>query len=111
MHGIPRNATYRSKTTQNDIITICGELITEQILNEVKEAKFFAILADEDTDRSSVEQMSLVIRYIYRNCSIREEFIGFITLDRGLPGLMITNKLLHTIQGHGLSVIMSWAGL
>ena len=71
MHGIPRNATYRSKTTKNDIIAICGELITEQIVNEVKEAKFFAILADEATDCSNVEQMSLVIRYVDRNCSIR----------------------------------------
>ena len=37
MHGLPRNATYHYKIVQNDIITICGELIMEQIVNEVKE--------------------------------------------------------------------------
>ena len=61
MHGIPRNATYCSKTSHNDIITICGELIQEKLVNEVKTAKFFPILADEATDCSNVEQMSLVI--------------------------------------------------
>ena len=111
MHSVPKNATYRSKTTENDIIAICGELLTENIVSEVKEAKFFGILADEATDCSNVEQMSPVLRYLDRNCSIREEFLGFIPLDRGLSGLMTSNSLMHTIQGLGLSVSMPWVRL
>ena len=98
-HSVPKNATYRPKRSQNDIIAICGELLTENIVSEVKEAKFFGILADEATDCSDVEQMSLVLRYVGRTCSIREEFLEFIPLDRGLSGLMISNSLMHTIQG------------
>ena len=37
----PRNMTYRSKITQNEIIQCCGEYIRNTILNEIKEAKFF----------------------------------------------------------------------
>ena len=36
----PRNATYRSKTVQNDLISCCGEIITNQILSYIKDAKF-----------------------------------------------------------------------
>lgn len=76
----PRNATDISKTTQNDIIDICGELMTESITAKIKNAKFFSVLADEATDRSNIEQMSFVIRFVDKKSSVREEFPTFCTL-------------------------------
>jgi len=35
------NATLISKTTQNDIIHICGQVILEKIVHDVKNANFF----------------------------------------------------------------------
>ena len=46
----PLNQTYRSKTIQNEIIEICGEMITDVLVGEIKEAKFFSVLANEATD-------------------------------------------------------------
>ena len=46
----PSNQTYQSKTIKNEIIKICGEMITEELITEVKEVKFFCVLADEATD-------------------------------------------------------------
>ena len=61
----PRNATYRSKTIQNELIEIIGEQIREKILEEVKQARFFSILADEAAaDVSNEEQLSLVLRFV-----------------------------------------------
>ena len=57
----PKNATYRSKTTQNEIVTICGDSIRDALVKEIKEAKFFAVLADEAADISNVEQMAFAI--------------------------------------------------
>ena len=54
----PSNQTYRSKTIQNEILEICGEMITEILVGEVKHAKFFSVLADEATDCSNNEQMA-----------------------------------------------------
>ena len=59
----PKNITYKSETTQNEIIDICGDLLTKRITNEVRKAKFFSILADEAADCGNVEQLSLVIRF------------------------------------------------
>ena len=61
---VPRNATYKSKTTQNQLIDICGEMLTEEIVAEIKDAKFFTILADEATDCSNIEQMSVVVWFV-----------------------------------------------
>ena len=74
----PRNATYRSKTTQNEMIDCVGNWIRQKLINEVKEASFFSILADETTDYSNKEQLILVIRFVDNDNQIREEF--FFTL-------------------------------
>ena len=59
-----RNATYRSKTIQNEIINCCGEIITASIIEEVKLSKFYLLSADEAQDCSNKEQMPLVLRYV-----------------------------------------------
>ena len=57
----PRNATYRSKVIQNQLIEIIGEQLFEKILVEARKAPFFSILGDEVADVSNEEQLSLVI--------------------------------------------------
>lgn len=39
-----RNATYSSKTIQNELISVIREYISIQIINEVKEGSFFTVL-------------------------------------------------------------------
>lgn len=70
-------ATYIGKNTQNDIIKSCEEEITSVILERVREAGYYAILFDETTDVSHIEQMSFSIRYIYKG-KIHEDFLKFI---------------------------------
>ena len=59
-----KNASYISKTSQNDLISCCGQFITELVVRKIKENQFFSILADEASDCSNQEQLSLVIRYV-----------------------------------------------
>ena len=95
----PSNQTYRSKTIQNEIIEICGEMITEALVTEVKEAKFFSVLADEATDCSNVEQMAIVLRFVDNLMKIREEFLGFIPCQKGLSGEALFEEISNFIKG------------
>eukprot|EP00112_Aurelia_sp_Birch-Aquarium-sp1_P017236 Seg3978.1 transcript_id=Seg3978.1/GoldUCD/mRNA.D3Y31 product="52 kDa repressor of the inhibitor of the protein kinase" protein_id=Seg3978.1/GoldUCD/D3Y31 len=104
LKSTPRNATYRSKTTQNQLITICGELITEKIISEIKDAKFFSVLADEATDCANIEQMSLVLRYVDKTPSVREEFLGFVPCKNGLSGEAIAENIMQSVEERGLSM-------
>ena len=54
-------ATYISKTIQNDLIKACGEYIRDKILEEVRSCRFFTVIADEATDSSNSEQLSIVL--------------------------------------------------
>ena len=100
----PRNMTYRSKTTQNEIIQCCGEYIRDAIINEIKEAKFFSVLADEACDVSNKEQMPLVLRFIDTNGDIREDFIKFILCENGVSGEAIADSIITEIRELGLDM-------
>ena len=45
---------------------------------KLKDTKFFLVLADEVSDVSSKEQMSMVLCYVDKETHILEAFIGFV---------------------------------
>ena len=100
----PRNATYHSKTIQNQIIDVIGDMIAERIIKEVKNAQFFSILADEASDISNKEQLSLVLRFVDENNEIREEFICFLHCDSGLSGESLAKLIMDKTHELGLSM-------
>ena len=93
----PKTATYRSKTIQNQLISCCGDHIRNVIIKELREAKYFSILADEAVDRSNKEQMSLVLRYVDKIGQIKEEFVKFIECDDGISGEAMARKVATNI--------------
>ena len=46
-----KNAIYKSKTIENQLVQIIGDQISDGIIANVKVAKFFVVSADEATDR------------------------------------------------------------
>ena len=100
----PKNASYISKSTQNELIKCCGEVITNMIVNEVKESKFFSIIADEASDCSNKEQMSIVLRFVDKNMNIREDFIKFVHCKWGLSGADLATIVLKALDDLKLSV-------
>ena len=99
----PRNATYRSKTIQNEIIETVSSYITSKIAAEMKESKLFAVLTDEAADVSNKEHLSLVLRYVDSSRTIREEFVGFRLCEGDLSGEAIKRIILETIAEMELS--------
>ena len=89
-----RNASYISKTTQNDLISCCGQFITELAVKKIKEDQFFSVLADEASNCSDQKHLSLVIRYVDSDCIIREEILGFLHCGLGMPGKAIAETVL-----------------
>ncbi|CAF1174859.1 unnamed protein product [Rotaria sordida] len=79
-----KNATYLSWQTQNELINICARLIKNKLLNElITTQKFYAIIADETSDLSGTEQLSISIRFVSdeNDILIKEIFLGFEALS------------------------------
>ena len=87
------NATYTSKTIQNELIEICGDIIRYKILTKIRQAKYFSIIADEATDVSNDEQLSISIRYV-DDSSPTEVFVAFCECVTGVTGRAIADNIL-----------------
>ena len=60
----PANATHTSWETQNEMIQICGKLVSETIVRRVHRAGIFSVIADETTDVSTKQQLAICVRYV-----------------------------------------------
>ena len=100
---VARNATYLSSKFQNEIINIIAyDVLQKDLINEIKEAKFFAILADEVASHR-VEQLPLCMRFVDDKKNIREEFIEFGKCTQ-VNGEAITNEKIRILEKAGLNI-------
>ncbi len=59
---------------QNEMLTVVGSSIRNDIIAEVKSAKYYSIIVDEVTDVANHEELSLVFRYVL-NGEVREKYL------------------------------------
>ena len=101
LSNCPRNAHYTSKTIRNELIQVAGGKIRSEILEEVKQAKFYSIIADKVTDVSNKEELSLVIRYVHEE-QVREVFVNFVKVER-ITGQVLGETILRWLRNHIIS--------
>ena len=89
----PKNATNRSKTIQNDIISCSANILNSKIISELRHSKYFSILADCVCSK----KMPLVIRYAHRENNIQERFLKFIHCDQGVTGKALTDRIFECL--------------
>ena len=71
-----------SPTSQNELIDIIGKrIIQKKFIEEIKDAQYYSVLADEVTS-SNNEILSICIHYVNKENQIRELFLDFLSLDR-----------------------------
>ena len=86
------NATYISKTSQNDLLLCMGDVIREAIVKDVKNSHYYAILADEVTDVSGWEQLGVALRYV-KDGHAHEKLIELVACE-SITGAEICKSLL-----------------
>ena len=57
-----RIASYMSPKIQNEIISLAGLEVRQRILENVRAARWFSLMADECTDVATHEQMAICVR-------------------------------------------------
>jgi len=100
-----RNATYISKTSQNESLQCIKKFIYEVIIKQVKDGGgFFGIGADKVTDTSNREQLGLVVQYVY-NGEPLERMVEYIECDM-CTGQAICNHIVQSLIKLGLDPTM-----
>ena len=83
---------------------IAGKYIKDQLSAEIRASKYFSVIADEATDVSNKENLSLVIRFVDSTQTIREEFVGFHLCEEGTSGRAIKNVITNAVADLGLNM-------
>lgn len=61
----------------NECLTLMAMSVRRKLVAEIKKQPFYAIMADETTDVSRKEQMSVNFRYVDESLLVHESFLGF----------------------------------
>ena len=102
-----RNATYLSPDIQNELIQSLSAQVLSNIVSEINEARYFAVIVDSTIDISRIDQFSLSLRYVTANGDAVERFIQFSELP-GAKAEDFFNSLLSAIKNLGLSITMCY---
>ncbi|XP_065584376.1 52 kDa repressor of the inhibitor of the protein kinase-like [Artemia franciscana] len=109
-----KNATYISKTTQNQLIDCCAKEVIGVILERVKSARYYSIIFDV----SHSSQLSIALCYAFDNHR-REDFIGFVDVHHAtfepstaekeptVNGKVVGQLVLSLLEEMGLNLLDS----
>lgn len=98
--------SYLSKDIQNEFISLLGKEVKNNIVDDIKKAKYFGILFDSTPDISHVDQMSYVIRYVHiegDQVEVKESFLGFFP-KAGKTAVELTENILTQLESDNLDI-------
>lgn len=104
-----KNASYLSPQIQNELILLSARIVREKIIHELIDKRlFYSLLADETSDISGREQLSVSVRYVSSTPDsngqlIYEAFLGFIPLEN-LTAIAVASKICEFLTSIGLSI-------
>ena len=98
-----KNATYMSPQTQNELLNVMGRHIVSQgIIEEIKQAKLYSIMADEVTSHNT-EHLVICARFVNNENNVREEFMTFLKLER-TTGEYVAEKMVTFLKSVDLPI-------
>ena len=77
-------------------------IILRGIVDELKTAKYYAILADEVTSHK-VEHLALCARFVNKVNQVRDEFLAFIPMER-ITGKQIADAIIGFLEENGIPI-------
>lgn len=72
------NVSYLSSIICDEFIQLMNNSVTDKIVGEIKESKYFSIIVYSTLDISKTGQLTVVIRYITHTGESKERFLVFL---------------------------------
>ena len=92
-----------SPDIQNEIIKIFGNHVLQSITKELQSCPFLTVMADETTDCSNKEQVTIVVRHVAENLEVHEEFLGLFPV-KSTDATTLTNVIKKVFEDQMLSL-------
>ncbi|XP_037958370.1 52 kDa repressor of the inhibitor of the protein kinase-like [Teleopsis dalmanni] len=78
-----QRATYSSPRNPNKLVlvSLCGKVVRDKIVEAVRKASVYSVLADETVDISGKDQLSIGVRFCDKQRIVHEKFLGYTKLS------------------------------
>lgn len=77
-----RKQKWLSHDVENEMLQRLSHTVLRQIADDVRRDGYYAIIVDETTDVSTVEQVSICIRHVDDDWNVSEDFVGMYATER-----------------------------
>ena len=71
-----RSNKYTSHEMQNEMLKVMALKVLRDVASRIRTSSCYSIMADETTDVSNQEQLTIVLRWVDSDFSVHEEFVG-----------------------------------
>jgi len=88
--------SYASHDIQDEILKLMSRAIILKIVENVQRSHYFAIIADESTDISGSQQLSISLRWVDEMFALHEDFVGLYKMD-GANAKIITKIITDVL--------------
>lgn len=88
------------------IIELCGKLVFDAVVKEVKDSLYYSIIVDGTPDASHTEQITFVLRYVYcdgNTWEVKERFLKFKDCEKK-KGYDIATLTCQVLQESGIDL-------
>lgn len=96
------HTSYLSSTIMEELISIMGKKVMDEVISRVKRSKYYSISLDSTPDESHVDQLTLVLRYIGNDAPI-ERFVIFMA-NKGHKAQEMFDALTEFLKLHDLDL-------
>ena len=97
----PYHATYLNYQSQNEFIALLEAELRENVVEEVKSAGIFSVMADTTPDEEHTDRLSVVLRYVNDVGKPTERLLDVRETD-DKTGLGQAKDILSTIEQCGV---------
>ncbi len=96
-----RSTKYTSAEIQNELLDVCAEQLMAAITERCNNAGFWSFIANDASDQSCREQISLNIRFVEQGADhttmVQAEFLGFVRAH-STTGEALTKTFLESLR-------------
>lgn len=90
---------YANRNACIEFISCIAQVIKESLLKEIAQSQFISLILDASTDKGTVEELVIYIRYI-KNGEIKECFLGLVELQNSTAEsyFLAIDKLFNSLD-------------
>ena len=101
--NLPEKQKWLSPQIENEILQDFAHATLRKLCESIRESQFYSLMADETTDMSAKEQVSICIRRVNEKFKIEELFMGFYQTEN-IKSTTLLNCLMDVLYRFSLLI-------